>query len=444
MKKLRISAFVFVLMAFAVTAAFAGGQGEAAPASTADGLSGKLVVWSFTDELGGMLDEFQAVHPNVDIEFTIFPNDDEVYLNRINNTMRSRSATPDVFTGERAWFRQLIEAGYWLPVSGAPYNAEALTDEMAEYVVDLGRNANGEITALSWQATPGGLFYRRSIAREVLGTDDPAVVSEWTSDMNKFYELGEMIKEAYGGDRFLLSGYGDMSEFVYNQRTQPYVQGNTVVIPNSLVEYMELAKDMRDNRIEAGATTWSPAWFSSMADASVFAYILPTWGLHYVLKPNAEPEANEGTAAWSGDWGLADPPAPYSWGGTWIGVNTNSRQKELAWELVKFIGSNPEFQEAWARSTGDFVSNVNVVDRIKGDFSEPFLGGQNHYAYFAEQVAAIDVSFIGPWDFQIQNAWGDQVDLYANGQKTLDQAINDFKVAVRDIIPNISEVIVER
>ncbi|AFG37456.1 extracellular solute-binding protein [Spirochaeta africana] len=444
MKKLRITAFVFVLMACAAAAVFAAGQGETRPASTADGLSGKLVVWSFTDELGGMLDEFQAVHPGVDIEFTIFPNDDEVYLNRINNTMRSRSATPDVFTGERAWFRQMIEAGYWLPVSGAPYNAENLTDAVAEYVVDLGRNDAGEITALSWQATPGGLFYRRSIAREVLGTDDPAVVSEWTSDLDKFYELGEMIKEAYGGERYLLSGYGDMSEFVYNRRTQPYVQGDRVVIPNTMVEYMELAREMRDNRIEAGATTWSPAWFSSMTDASVFAYILPTWGLHYVLKPNAEPEADAGRAEWSGDWALADPPAPYSWGGTWIGVNTNSRQKDLAWELVKFIGSNPEFQEAWARQTGDFVSNMNVVERIKDDFSDPFLGGQNHYAYFAEQVEAIDVSFIGPWDFQIQNAWGDQVDLYANGQKTLDQAINDFKAAVRDIIPNIREVVVER
>jgi hypothetical protein len=308
----------------------------------------------------------------------------------------------------------------------------------------MSRDDNGDITALSWQATPGGLFYRRSIAEEVLGTDDPADVSEWTSDLESFYELGEMIKEHYDGERFLVAGYTDMSEFVYNQRSEPYVQGDRLVIPASLVEYMQVARRMRENRIEAGAQTWQPPWFSSMADGSVFAYILPTWGLHYVLKPNAEPEANEGNAEFSGDWGLAVPPAPYSWGGTWIGINRFSEKQALAWELVRFIGSDPDLQREWALETGDFVSNTNVLEEIKDEFSEPFLGGQNHYDYFYNEVQKIDVSYVGPWDFQIQNVWGDQVELYANGDKTLDQAINDFTIAVRDIVPNISEVVVER
>lgn len=442
MKMVRVLTAVLLILALAGIG-FAGGQGEQA-SSTGDADSGKLVVWSFTDELGGMLDKFQEYYPDIEIEFTVFPNEDEVYLNRINNTMRSRSVLPDVFTGERAWFRQMIESGYWEPLSGAPYNAEELMDNLVEYVPDLSRDGQGRITALSWQATPGGLFYRRSIARDVLGTDDPEVVSEWTSSLDKFYELGEMIKEHYDGERFLLSGYTDMSEFIYNRRTEPYLQGDKVVIPATLVEYMEVAKEMRENRIEAGAGTWSPPWFSSMADGSVFAFILPTWGLHYVLKPNAEPEANAGEAEFSGDWGLATPPASYSWGGTWIGINRNSKNKELAWKLVKFIGSNPEFQEFWAKETGDFVANMDVIEKIKGDFSEPFLGGQNHYAYFAEEVEKIDVSFIGPWDFQIQNAWGDEVELYANGQKTLDEAIESFKTAVMDIIPNLTEVVVER
>lgn len=447
MKRTMGQLFAAALFVGVAVSGFAGGQEEqAAPqmSSSPEEVSGSLVVWSFTDEIGDMLDRFQEEYPNVDIEFTVFPNQNEVYLNRINNTMRSRSETPDVFTGERAWFRQLIEAGYWQPLSEPPFNAEELTGDLVDYVVEMSRDDNGDITALSWQATPGGLFYRRSIAQEVLGTDDPAEVSEWTSDLEKFYELGEMIKEHYDGERFLVAGYTDMSEFVFNQRSEPYVQGDQLVIPASLVEYMQVARRMRENRLEAGSQTWQPPWFSSMADGSVFAYILPTWGLHYVLKPNAEPEANEGNAEYSGDWGLAVPPAPYSWGGTWIGVNRFSEKQALAWELVRFIGSDPDLQREWALETGDFVSNTNVLEEIKDDFSEPFLGGQNHYDYFYNEVQKIDVSYVGPWDFQIQNLWGDQVELYANGDKTLDVAINDFTIAVRDVVPNISEVVVER
>ncbi len=425
---------------------WAAGTKEPVSAAPKDPLQmkGSIVVWSFTDEVGAMIESFNEVYPHINVEFVVIPTANEAYLNRINNAMRSRSAQPDVFTGERAFFRHFIDSGFWEPLSNAPYNAEKISENLVEYVIDLSRNDKGEISALSWQATPGALFYNRKIAKEILGTDDPAEVSKWTSNMDTYYELGEKIRDYYGAERFLLSGYMDMQEFVYNQRTKPYVIDNKLTIPASLVEFMQVARNMRINRIEAGASTWSPPWFSSMADGSVFSYILPTWGLHYVMKPNAEPEANAGTKAFKGEWGLAVPPAPYSWGGTWIGVSRNSQQKDLAWAFVEFVGSNPEFLEHWARSTGDFVSNTEVLKQIKGDFSDPFLAGQNHYQFFYDQVGQIDVSFIGPWDFQIQNAWGDQVELYVNGMKTMDQAIADFEIAVRDFLPNLTQVIVER
>lgn len=442
--KLRALALIliFFLMALPV---FSGGGSEggspSAAAAASGELSGKIVVWSFTDEVGGMIEHFNAKYPDIEVEFVVFPNQDEVYLNKIVTTLRSRSEVPDVFTGEAAFFKQFIDAGFWEPLSDAPYNAEALLDDLVPYVVGLSRDDQGQINALSWQATPGAMFYRRSIAQDVLGTDDPAEVSKWTSDINKYYELGEKIQDYYGGERFLVAGYPDMSEFVYNRRTDPYVSGDTLTVPPSLVEFMELAREMRTNGIEGGIGTWTPAWFSSMADASVFSYILPTWGLHFVLKPNAEPEANDGEAEFTGDWGLAVPPASYNWGGTWIGISRFSEKKDLAWAFVEHVGSDPDFARWWANETGDFLGNLTVIEEIKPGFSDPFLGGQNHYEYFYNEVKKIDVSRVGPWDFQIQNAWGDQVELYANGDKTLDEAFDGFTTAMADILPNVAVVI---
>ena len=311
--KMRLLITVFLLLVAPLV--FAGGSGEGRSTSVnPTDLSGKIVVWSFTDELDGMIPHFNSRFPNIEVEFVVIPNADEVYLNKIVTTLRTRSEIPDVFTGEAAFFRQFIDAGFWEPLSDAPYNAEELVGDLVPYVVDLSRDLSGSITALSWQATPGALFYRRSIAQEVLGTDDPAVVSEWTGDLRKYVELGEMIRDFYGGERYLVAGYPDMAEFAYNRRTEPYVQGETLTVPPTLIEFMELAKEMRTNGIEGGIGTWSPGWFSSMADGTVFSYILPTWGLHFVLKPNAEPEAAAGDAEWTGDWGLATPPAPYNWG----------------------------------------------------------------------------------------------------------------------------------
>ncbi|MBN2658108.1 MAG: carbohydrate ABC transporter substrate-binding protein [Spirochaetales bacterium] len=436
----KMMALAALLLVTALPVFATGGQEEAAVSQNPAEMSGKIVVWSFTDEVGGMIEHFNQKYPNIEVEYVVIPNQDEVYLNKLVTTLRSRDAVPDVFTGEAAFFRQFVEAGFWEPISDAPYNAEELKDNLVPYVVGLSRDANGKMTALSWQATPGAMFYRRSIAKEVLGTDDPAEVSKWTSDINKYYELGEMIKEKYNGEKFLVSGYTDMAQFIYNQRKVPYVVDNTLTVPGSLIEYMELAKDMRTNKVEGGVGTWSPAWFSGMADASVFTYILPTWGLHYVLKPNAEPEASNGEKEFSGDWGLCVPPAAYSWGGTYIGISRFSEKKDLAWAFVKHIGSDPEFAKYWAEKTGDFVGNLNVVKEIKDDFADPFLGGQNHYEYFYNEVKKIDVSRVGPWDFQIENAWGDQVELYANGEKTKQEAMDGFVTAMADILPDVKVV----
>ena len=440
-RKLTFWMFIPAALAAVLFAFGCGGDDESAQAGAPgkdmapEEYSGKLVIWSFSDELLDMGTYFDAAYPNIETEYVLIPNQEQVYLNKVNTTLRSGANIPDVFTGEAAYYKQFIKAGYWEPLG--EYGAEELLDNLVDYVPNSTRNDSGEITALSWQATPGALFYRRSIAREVLGTDDPVEVSKWTSDIGKFYELGEMVKQTYGGEKYLLAGFDDMSQFIYNMRTEPYIVNNTFTLPEALVNYMKLAGDMRKNEIEMGTTTWQPPWFSSMADGSVMCYILPTWGLHYVMKPNAEPEADDGKAEWSGDWGLAVPPASYSWGGTWIGINRGSKNKNLAWQAVKFFGSDPDFLTQWAKDTGDFVASLDVVNAIKDEFSEGFLGGQNHYQYFYDEARKIDVSYIGPWDFQIQNAWGDQVGLYANGEKDFDTAIEDFYVSLSDILPEV-------
>ena len=158
-----------------------------------DEYSGQLVLWSHSDEVKAMDKYFAEAYPNIEIEYVVIPYEGQNYLNKVNTTLRSGADTPDIFTGEYAFYKQFVEAGYWEPLGA--YGAEDLLKDLVDYVPNTTRNENGEITALAWQATPGALFYRRSIAKDVLGTDDPEEVSKWTSDLDNFYELGEMVND---------------------------------------------------------------------------------------------------------------------------------------------------------------------------------------------------------------------------------------------------------
>ncbi|MCL2186325.1 MAG: carbohydrate ABC transporter substrate-binding protein, partial [Treponema sp.] len=85
------------------------------------------------------------------------------------------------------------------------------------------------------------------------------------------------------------------------------------------------------------------------------------------------------------------------------------------------------FLESYALTSGDLVSNITVVNKIKNKFKEPFLGGQNHYAAFAEMAQKIDGRKIQATDDVINNLFREAVESYVSGQKTKQQALQEFR-----------------
>ncbi|MCG8480493.1 MAG: hypothetical protein MI724_15475, partial [Spirochaetales bacterium] len=78
MEPLRKAALAWVGAILLVNSVMAGGQGEGTEGAVDGEPSGTLVVWSFTDELGQMIEYFEEAYPGVEVEFTVFPNQDEV------------------------------------------------------------------------------------------------------------------------------------------------------------------------------------------------------------------------------------------------------------------------------------------------------------------------------------------------------------------------------
>jgi ABC-type glycerol-3-phosphate transport system substrate-binding protein len=154
-------------------------------------------------------------------------------------------------------------------------------------------------------------------------------------------------------------------------------------------------------------------------DVEVFSYFLPTWGLHYVLKTNAP-----GT---SGDWAMVQGPSSYRWGGTWVAAYKGTKNVANAKEFIRYVATDEGFLEAWAKDTGDLVNNLTVVNKIKDSYSEPFLGGQNHYAEFAEMAKNVNGRLLQGTDEAIEAMFDEAVTAFVNGEKTKTQALAEFR-----------------
>lgn len=418
---------VGLVSAVMVLAACGNGEDEEATAEDGDQT---LTIWSFTDELEYAIEEFKERNPEVEVDFTIVPTED--YMTRIRPVLQSGVNAPDVFTGEAAFVRELVEAGYWEPLDQEPYDPDL--SEMYSYVPQIGTDSDGVLRAISWQTTPGATFYRRSIAEEYLGTDDPEVVGERFSSFEGMLELGRELKEASDGEIHLLPEIGSLLNWYLPNREQPWVdEENNFRVDDAIVDHLEMARTLRQEGLESGREAWTPAWFDGMGeDTDTFAYTLPTWGLHFVLKGNA-PETE-------GDWAVTNGPADYFWGGTWLGIYRDSPRKDLAWDFVEMMTLDEEFLETWARETGDFLGHSGVVDQIKDEFSDPYLDGQNHYEFFAERAPNVDGSLITRYDQDIEDLLDNARQQYIDDEVGLDEALEIFYDEVEGSYPQFNVI----
>jgi ABC-type glycerol-3-phosphate transport system substrate-binding protein len=176
----------------------------------------KLVVWSFTDELGGMVnDYYKAAHPEVTVEYSLTPT--EQFPNKLDPVLASGQGAPDLFALEDAFVRKYVESGLLLDLTDI-YNANR--DKLLAYPAQVGSH-NGKVYGMSWQATPGALFYRRSLAKKYLGTDDPAAVQAYFADEAKFLETAALLKSKSNGACVVVSSTGDLFMPFKGARKEP-------------------------------------------------------------------------------------------------------------------------------------------------------------------------------------------------------------------------------
>lgn len=412
------------------------GSGNSSSDNSATGSSGKdeLVVWTFTSELSTMINDYYLpAHDDLAYDIRIVEIPSDQFETKLDPILGSKDA-PDVIALESAFVKKYVESDMMADLGSLGLD-EAAADTY-QYVKDVGTSKDGVLHALAWQAAPGGFYYRASMAEELLGIDDPAAAQAALSDYDKFYEQAKAVKEKSGGTTYMISSVQDLAKPFYGQREHGWVEDGKLVIDDSLYDLLDVSRKFVEEGLTQDTEGQSEAWFAGMNGDNVFGYSLPTWGLHYWLKPNAT--AADNSSSTEGDWRMIQGPSSWFWGGTWIGATANSEMQEEAAQLVAYLTTDQAFLKQWAEDTGDFVSNERVVEEIKGEYEEEFLGGQNHYAEFADMVQDINAKILTEYDQTIETLFTDScLTPYSKGEVDQETAIQNFKDAVVNAYPDV-------
>ncbi len=225
------------LMAAMILGLLSGCGSSSGGSDVVPGVEGKILnIYVWNDEFQG---KFNANYPEIDhlsndksvtflkdgteIHWVINPTQDGVYQQKLDEALLKQDRVSadervDMYLVEADYALKYIdpEANVAMPISQLGITDADIANQY-RYTLDAMRTADGEIRGLSYQATPGMLVYRRSIAKAVLGTDDPETVAAAVSDWDKFYETAERMKDA---GYYMYSGRADTYR-VYSNNVSP-------------------------------------------------------------------------------------------------------------------------------------------------------------------------------------------------------------------------------
>ena len=412
-----------------------------------------LNIWCWNEEFQSRFNDFYpevaevasdlsttTLNDGTVVKWTINPNQDNNYQNKLDEALMAQADAADddkidIFLIEADYALKYVDADVdvALPLSELGITAEDIADQYT-YTQEIVSDANGEVRGTTWQATPGLFAYRRSIAKDVLGTDDPAEVQAALSDWDKFNAVAAQAKEK---GYFMLSGYDDSFRTFSNNVAQPWVTGTTLTVDENIMKWVEQTKLFTDEGYNNKSSLWSDTWAQDQgADGKVFGFFYSTWGINFTLVGNAGEEG-------FGDWAVCEGPQPYYWGGTWLCAARGTDNTELVKDVMIQLTANADIMKDITNVTQDYTNTVSAMQEIAEDpnFASAFLGGQNHIALFSEVAPTIDMSNVSAYDQgcneKIQAAFKD----YFDGNVDIDTAKANFETAIRELYPEITEVV---
>lgn len=412
----------------------------------------KLVVWTLSNDLIDFGERYQE-QTGVTVETVVI--EPANYPTKVQTALLAGEKEPDIIVGEPKMLEDFYDAGFFEDLD--QYGAQDYADQIVDYVWEVGQSEDGVQRAISYQITPAGIYYRRDIAKEVFGTDDPEEVGKLFADYPTILETADKLKNA--GYR-IFSSDAEMNVF---SGDSAWVVDGTLNVSDARYEYMDLCVQLYQDGLTAYANQWSTPWYQAMAgevpiltadiqnyaddsvdvwDAEafeeatkdmmkteVFAFGLPSWGV-LTMRDNVKDT--------SGLWGVCSGPASGFDGGTYIGISSQSEKKDLAWDFVKFCTLNEETADWWIEfSQGDTVSLKSALEKHKDDANEIY-GGEKLYQFWLEQAKTIDTSKVTRYDQAIGDAWGNAISAVKTGEKTKEEAVAEFYDKIESTYPDIT------
>ena len=384
-------------------------------------------------------EEIDATHGkigDVEVVWTITPSDDNAYQNNLDTALLAQESAAaddkiDIFLVEADYALKYVDTPYTMALSDLGITDADVADQF-QYTKDVVTDSEGNLKGSSWQGCPGVMIYRRDIAQEVLGTDDPEEVQAYVSDWDAFLATAEEMAAA--GYK-MTATVNDTYRVFSNNVTSKWVEDGELNLDENIANWVALSKYMVDEGMTETYELWSDDWSKGFyPDGNVFCYFGPAWFIDFSMAAGTE-----GSVANQGGWAATEGPQGFFWGGTWICAATGTDNPTLVADIIRQLTCNPEIMKEIVIADNDFVNNAPAMEEMAADetYGDAVLGGQNALGKFVAGVSTVDLSNLSIYDQGCNEEFQNAMKNYFEGNCELEEALELFATAVYEKYPEL-------
>ena len=375
---------------------------------------------------------------DVTVQWNITPNENNAYQNNLDEKLLAQDKAKadekiDMFLVEADYALKYVDTDYAMAVKDLGITDEDVANQY-KYTKDIVTDSKGVLKGLSWQGCPAVLFYNREVAKEVLGSDDPAVVQEAVKDWDTFVATAATMDKA-GYD--MVSSVNDTYRVYSNNVTSKWVDSNNKInIDDNIMKWVEDSKKLVDAGYAGTHELWSDDWSKGFyPEGKVFCYFGPAWLVNFSMAAD-----QPGSVGNLGQWGATVGPQGFFWGGTWICAATGTDNADLIKDIMLQMTTNEELMTGIVKKDDDFVNNKPAMEAMAADtsYSSTILGGQNPLAMYCEGAESIDLSNLSAFDQGCNEEFQKAMKNYFEGNADLNAALDLFYKAVEEKYPELS------
>ncbi|WP_344976022.1 ABC transporter substrate-binding protein [Salinactinospora qingdaonensis] len=367
------------VLAMSLTAC-TGEDGENSAAGDTDSAlqeGGSLTVWAWEPTLEQAVEDFEAAHPEVDVELVNAGTNTDQYT-ALQNAIQAGSGVPDVAQIEYYALGQFAvgESIADLSSLGAgdldgtfspgPWNSVQL---------------DGGIYGLPMDSGPMAMFYNK----DVFDTHDVEVPSTWDEYVAAARALHEADPEIY-----IANDTGDAgltTSLIWQAGGRPYtVDGTDVTIDftdEGSTTFAQTWQELLDDDLLAPIGSWSDEWYQGLGDGTIATLTLGAW-----MPANFASGVPDG----AGSWRVAPLPqweegqnASAENGGSSLAIPEASGYKELAYAFVEYVtageGADTRVDNGAFPAT---TAHLESEEFLSTEFD--YFGGQQANKIFAESA----------------------------------------------------------